>query len=370
MSDTYSQDDPRLRPIPLSAYPWHPLPSPASKEAIVKVSLIPTSTLTAPSKVFTSFAGEEDKCEAPCWSFLIEKGDEAILWDMGLRQDPENSPDSIVNGALKKFIPHPAPGPISRLVQHGYDVSKIKLVIFSHEHFDRTGDLDTLPSPSPPILLGPGSIESISPGHPQDPNAAWPSTWLKKYHFTELPDPNSIKAAPFESELADLEPKGSKTRMYQPVGCFDHGVDWFGDGSLWIIDAPGHCAGHIMALCRVTVDPSTYILLGGDASHSQDLYLPVPSSPDFPTDPRSPIPVINGKPQLATDPKLATYTIGQLSRMSAEDNVMVLLAHEGEVEGVVKTYPDDLAGWKVGGWKEEKERDVRARAEKRVKEVR
>jgi hypothetical protein len=30
-----------------------------------------------------------------------------------------------------------------------------------------------------------------------------------------------------------------------------------------------------MALCRATTNPDTYILLGGDASHHQDLYLPV-----------------------------------------------------------------------------------------------
>lgn len=81
----------------------------------------------------------------------------------------------------------------------------------------------------------------------------------------------------------------------------------------------------------------TDILLGGDASHSRDLYLPVPSSPT--SDARSPLPVIDGKPQLATDPPLATYTIGQLTRMSAEDEVKVVLAHEGEADGVVDQYP-------------------------------
>jgi hypothetical protein len=102
------------------------------------------------------------------------------------------------------------------------------------------------------------------------------------------------------------------------------------------------------------------ILLGGDASHSQDLYLPVPTSPEH--DLRLPLPVIDGHPQLAVDPRLATYKIGQLTRMSAEENVMVLLAHEGEAEGVVDVYPGDLGVWKAKGWKEAKERGVTDRA--------
>jgi len=44
--------------------------------------------------------------------------------------------------------------------------------------------------------------------------------------------------------------------------------------------------------------------------------------------------------------------------MSAEENVMVILAHEMQIEGVVDVYPGDLSGWKEKGWKEEKERDL------------
>ncbi|WVR09064.1 hypothetical protein IAU60_006125 [Kwoniella sp. DSM 27419] len=365
MSDTYTQDDPRLTPVPLAKYPWTPMPSSSSLTGgagRVKVSVIPTSELSAPVKAFNAFEKGDKKETAPCWSFLIEHGDEAILWDMGLREDPENAPKKIVDGPLKQFEPFPGPGPISRLNKHGYDLSKLKMVAFSHQHFDlHSGDLDTLPSPAPPILLGPGSLESIQPGYPEDPNAAWPSSWLKKYTFVELPPAD--KKGSWTGDIAKLMNESGRDRSYVPVGCFDHGVDFFGDGSLWFLDAPGHCPGHIMALCRVTSQPDTYILLGGDASHHQALYLPVPTSPskDF----RSPIPVLDGEPQLAIDPPLLTYTIGQLTRMSAEDNVMVVLAHEGQIDGVVDLYPGDLSHWKDKGWKEAKEREVTKAAEER-----
>lgn len=60
------------------------------------------------------------------------------------------------------------------------------------------------------------------------------------------------------------------------------------------------------------------------------------------------------------DPLVNTQNVGRLTRLSAEDNIMVILAHEGEVEAVLPTWPRDLGDWKVNGWKEEKEKGLRA----------
>ncbi len=83
--NSYTQDDPHLKPIPLAQYPWVTLPNPLNPEAIVKLCIIPTSEFEGPQEDFTSFKDRGEKTIVPCWSFLIEKGDEAILWDMGLR---------------------------------------------------------------------------------------------------------------------------------------------------------------------------------------------------------------------------------------------------------------------------------------------
>lgn len=98
------------------------------------------------------------------------------------------------------------------------------------------------------------------------------------------------------------------------------------------------------------------ILLSGDASHDQTQYLPVPNTTDPKEDNRSPIPIYNGEPAFALDPDALAYTIGQMTRMSQEENVMVLMAHEKEAEGVLPPYPEDLGGWKQKGWKEEKDK--------------
>lgn len=59
--------------------------------------------------------------------------------------------------------------------------------------------------------------------------------------------------------------------------------DYFQDGSLYILDGPGHCVGHLCALVRTSVDPDTFVFLGGDAAHHcaefrPSSYLPLPDS--------------------------------------------------------------------------------------------
>ena len=41
--------------------------------------------------------------------------------------------------------------------------------------------------------------------------------------------------------------------------------DYFGDGSIYVLNVPGHAVGHISALVRTT--PETAIFMGGDVCH-------------------------------------------------------------------------------------------------------
>lgn len=92
MTDTYTQSDSRIQPLPLSTYKFLPLPTPPNSDAIVKLSLVPTTSMTAPRKAFTPAAAPDEKIDTPSWSFLVEKGDWAGLFDLGLRVDIENEP--------------------------------------------------------------------------------------------------------------------------------------------------------------------------------------------------------------------------------------------------------------------------------------
>lgn len=111
----------------------------------------------------------------------------------------------------------------------------------------------------------------------------------------------------------------------------------------------------------------TDILLGADVAHSQETYLPVPTTSD--DDRRGTEPVVDGKVPFLADIKQGVHDIGTLTRMSAEDNVMVLLAHEAPAVDVLPRWPKTLNGWKKEGWKDEKQAGVYKRAEERSKAV-
>lgn len=54
-------------------------------------------------------------------------------------------------------------------------------------------------------------------------------------------------------------------------------VDYFGDGSFYLLDSPGHAIGHMCALARTT--PDTFIFMGGDICHSPGNYRPTRAFP-------------------------------------------------------------------------------------------
>lgn len=56
---------------------------------------------------------------------------------------------------------------------------------------------------------------------------------------------------------------------WKPHGHLPHTLDVFGDGSLLIVDAPGHLPGHVNILAQISATHSVY--LGGDACHDRRL---------------------------------------------------------------------------------------------------
>ena len=62
-----------------------------------------------------------------------------------------------------------------------------------------------------------------------------------------------------------MELKGPWVRF----GPFDRAMDYFGTGSLWIIQAPGHMPGNLAAAVKVL--DGQWILLGSDGCHTRSV---------------------------------------------------------------------------------------------------
>lgn len=85
----WSQDDPALKPWHPSDLPWTSLPAPSSSSAVVSVSLLLTGRLTGDAYLLTTQRGD-GKLTFPDICALVEKDGEAMLFDLGIRPDPEN----------------------------------------------------------------------------------------------------------------------------------------------------------------------------------------------------------------------------------------------------------------------------------------
>lgn len=148
--------------------------------------------------------------------------------------------------------------------------------------------------------------------------------------------------------------------------------DYFGDGSFYLLDSPGHAVGHLCGLARTTSD--TFVLMGGDVAHysgiirpSKHLQLPESISP-HPCHPESTVPMCPGhafedlqksRGRKVTDTlydltyggdiPLAKETVGRLQELDCNDNIMVVIAHDGSARDYLPHFPQDLNSWKEQG---------------------
>lgn len=158
------------------------------------------------------------------------------------------------------------------------------------------------------------------------------------------------------------------------IGNFD-AFDYFGDGSFYLLDSPGHAIGHLCGLARTTSNPDTFVLLGGDVCHYGGLfrpskYLPVPNSiHPHPCQPHGDLPFCPGgafeelqhsRGRQVTDPiytptfghdiPLIIETIGKLQEADCMDNIFVIIAHDATVRDAVDHFPLSLNEWKAREW--------------------
>lgn len=236
----------------------------------------------------------------------------------------------------------------------------------SHAHWDHVGR-PSLFHPSTTLLVGPGVKSTYAPG------------WPKK-------DDAPILSREFEGrEVTELSFSSSTTT----IGGLQ-ALDYFGDGSFYFLDAPGHAIGHVNALARTSAGPDEFMYLGADSYHhgSQlrpneytrlpktlnlptfkhyqcpgELFHPIhPSKRDDPlhasghTDPdASPFFTIAEDPNghsVSMNAQQARDTIHKIQAFDAQDNVLCVIAHDSSLLDVLEYFPQTANGWKAKDWKE------------------
>ncbi|KAF7299514.1 Metallo-beta-lactamase superfamily protein [Mycena indigotica] len=216
-----------------------------SSNATVSISRFNIGNITAQNQfhtlIFPVIPGR-DMMELPMYAFLVQHGQRKVMFDLGIRKDPLNFVPSLAAPfASGQFAPSHFDTDIFDLLgQAGIAPSSIESVIWSHAHFDHIGDMSKFPNTTSLVI---GSETDVST-YPTNPNATLQESDFAGRNITPIDFSKS------SLEINDLR-----------------AVDYFGDGSFYLLDTPGHIAGHLTGLARVTANPSTFILLAGDTFH-------------------------------------------------------------------------------------------------------
>ncbi|KAL4922248.1 metallo-beta-lactamase superfamily protein [Aspergillus aurantiobrunneus] len=335
----------------------------------VDVSVIPAGQVTLSTAfIIKDPAPGHDVTTAPCYSFLIEnkaKG-KKLLFDLGLPKAwREKLPPKILafieagNGSLdiKKDV-------ADHFREAGVPLESIDGIIWSHHHMDHVGDPSVFP-PSTALIVGPGfkTDKSTFPGYPKNPDAG------------------TIDDAFQGRNVVELDFAFSSTE----IGGFP-AIDYFGDGSFFLLYTKGHTHDHLSGLARTS--ENKFIFFGGDVAHHAGEFRPTSQLPlpdeihpspldDDSFNPRqAPLPACPGSiiekvhPRKGTKPEHYRITpfyepspglnaslpeaeaaIEKLQAFDASAEVFVVIAHDADLQSILPLFPSKVNNWDSAGYK-------------------
>ncbi|OAX36302.1 hypothetical protein K503DRAFT_313850 [Rhizopogon vinicolor AM-OR11-026] len=313
------------------------LPADDERQVYVTVSAIVAGTLFLPhEEVFQDCVRDEPAesdnppqgTRVPSFAFLIQHPKHGkLLFDLGLRKKGEGYPP-LVQDAIPTFRSECDEDVVDKIAkaEPPIEPQDISIVIYSHLHFDHIGDLT--PFSRATLVMGKESEVFLRNPYPDD---------LRGTH-NALPAGQRVCYLDFTSQDASPAQDMPHSRLIQPMGSFDRAIDLFGDGSLYLVDAPGHMSGHMVALARIA--SNAFVLLAADTCHSRQCY--VPSSAGM-------VREISSLNYQQWD--VAKATVTKLMEMSQQANVVVVLAHEVErlqencEEDRMPLFPESLNAW-------------------------
>lgn len=254
--------------------------------ANASVHALSTGSLTLPERFFITPADDTAKKRVPSLSFLVQHTSSAhettrIVFDLGLRRDISLYPSSLQKHCASRSPMTTQPDAVASLRKGGLSVDDIDFVVFSHVHYDHVGLPKDFTNPRTKFIVGPDALDLLS-GKTQlniGSHSFFEPDLLPPERTIELPNPplgsNAVLAStqplPLKAELATDTPL-ILSWSSRPLPGWENTMDIFGDGTIYILNAPGHLPGHINLLVRVSNDPVKFVCLAGDACHDIRLF--------------------------------------------------------------------------------------------------
>jgi glyoxylase-like metal-dependent hydrolase (beta-lactamase superfamily II) len=162
---------------------------------------------------------------APSLSFLLQHpSGRKLVWDLGIRKDYTNYAPTIAEYIpTTKYKIEVGDDVADTLDKNGIPRKDIEAVIWSHHHWDHIGDPDTFPKTTK-LVVGRGFKKGLLPGAPANPKSP-------------------ILESDYEGrDLVEIDFEGPNTLQIGKFPAFDY----FGDGSFYLLDSPGHAIGEAL----------------------------------------------------------------------------------------------------------------------------
>jgi glyoxylase-like metal-dependent hydrolase (beta-lactamase superfamily II) len=225
-----------------------------------------------------TFAYKELKLQLTYSCYLVRHGDEYMVWDAGF--------------AVGANPNAPKVSMVDQLAQLKLTPDNIKYIGISHYHGDHIGQVGLFPKST--LLIGKGDWDALNAAAKIPPGTVTVA---------------SVNPGPFTHWISG----GGKV---EPVTL---DKDVFGDGTVVVLDTPGHTPGHHSLLVRLKeMGP---VLLTGDLAHFQENY-------DG-----------NGVPTFNTDRAATLASLDRFKKIAANLKATVIIQHDPRDVGKLPVFP-------------------------------
>ncbi|KAH9878088.1 hypothetical protein J1614_003305 [Plenodomus biglobosus] len=239
------------------------LPAPTQNQTYVTISALHAGHLTLPEKLFVTDADPNRRATVPSLSFLIQHPSttsrskpHTLVFDLGLKRDITGYREAQQHHIAQRQPTTVSPDAADSLRRGGLEPEHIDTVMLSHVHWDHVGTPSDFSKAE--FVVGSGTMHLLAHGG----GAHYPA---ELFNPDELPADRTREFPPVRTEDQATAYTRQTSHAWTPLAGFPATIDFFADGSMYVIDAPGHLTGHVNILARTA--PGKWVYLGGDCCH-------------------------------------------------------------------------------------------------------